>query len=111
MIAGKGGAPHPINTTTPTTTPEHCCAFWPHRPTDEAAAHGANCADDHLRLDEVSNLRAQGYAALLITSHGAQGTLAHWHRVTDTLENLNLHGLSRAAQYTGALLQTRDALE
>ena len=64
-----------------------------------------------LSLDEVSNLRAHGYAALLITSHGAQGTLAHWHRVTDTLANLDWHGLSRAAQYTWALLQTLDALE
>ncbi len=61
-----------------------------------------------LSLDEVSNLRDHGYAALLISSHGPDGWLAHWHRATDTLENLDRAGLERAATYTWALLQTID---
>lgn len=41
-----------------------------------------------LTLDEVSNLRDHGYAALLISSFGANGWLSHWHRVSDRLENI-----------------------
>lgn len=63
-----------------------------------------------LTLDEVSNLRDHGYAALLISSFGANGWLSHWHRVSDRLENVSPSSLERAAHYTWAMLQNLDAM-
>lgn len=87
-------------------------------PDDRLLALAARTAAQHphlevtgkamLTLDEVSNLRDHDRAALLISSYGADGWLSHWHRATDTLENVDRAGLERAAVYTWALLHTLD---
>jgi hypothetical protein len=87
-------------------------------PDDRLLALAARTAAQHpqlgvtgkamLTLDEVSNLRDHDRAGLLISSYGADGWLSHWHRVTDTLENVDQTGLGRAAAFTWALLRTID---
>lgn len=108
------GGPHPCYAT------RHGISYLTgYAPDEELLDLAAQTASEHpelevigkemLTLDEVSNLRDHGRAALLVSSHGEDGWLLHWHRTTDTLENVDQAGLSRAAQYTWALLQTIDA--
>jgi hypothetical protein len=61
-----------------------------------------------LTLDEVSNLRDHGYKALLITVYGEDGWLPHWHRLSDTLENIDPSTMQCAAYYAWALLHELD---
>jgi hypothetical protein len=63
---------------------------------------------DMLILEEVSNLRFYNYNAICIAGYNAQGYLPNWHRVSDTLENIEPETLSRAAQYTWTLMNTID---
>ncbi len=62
-------------------------------------------------IDEVANLRQAGYKALLVSSYDEKGTLPNWHRLSDTLSNIEPETLSRAARYVWELIQevNRDA--
>lgn len=62
-----------------------------------------------LILEEVSNLRRHDYRAICVAGYDEQGYLPNWHRLSDNLENIEPETLSRAAQYTWALLQELDA--
>ncbi len=63
-----------------------------------------------LIVEEVAVLRNQGYAAICLAGYNAQGYLPNWHRVSDTLENIEPATLERAAHYTWAFMQTLDAV-
>lgn len=59
-------------------------------------------------VEEVAILRARGYEALCVAGYGADGMLPNWHRVTDTLDNIEPDTLQRAARYIYALMQALD---
>jgi acetylornithine deacetylase/succinyl-diaminopimelate desuccinylase-like protein len=60
-------------------------------------------------LEEVANLRHRGYKAICVAGYNDEGHLPNWHRVTDTLENIEPDTLQRAACYAWTLLQEIDA--
>jgi hypothetical protein len=60
---------------------------------------------DLLIIEEVSTLRDWGAAVIGIAGYREPGYLINWHRVSDRLENIEPAVLSRAAQYTWALVQ------
>ncbi len=57
-----------------------------------------------LTVDEQATVDRFGYRGLMITSYNQEGYLSNWHRVTDTLENIEPATLSRAARFAWALL-------
>ncbi|MCC7207575.1 MAG: M28 family peptidase [Anaerolineae bacterium] len=59
---------------------------------------------DMLTVDEQATIDRYGYRGLMISSYNQEGYLSNWHRVTDTLENIEPATLSRAARFTWALL-------
>ncbi len=63
-----------------------------------------------IMVEEVANLRRRGYQAICIAGYNDQGHLPNWHRLSDTLENIEPDTLSRAACYTWAMVQEIDAL-
>jgi len=63
---------------------------------------------DMLIVEEVATLDRLGYKALCIAGYNQEGYLPNWHRVSDKLENIQPGTLSRAAQYTWALMQEID---
>ena len=59
--------------------------------------------------DEVGTLRRLGYRALCIAGRDpVSGTLPHWHRPDDTVENVSGAFLERAADWMMALLKALD---
>ncbi|CAG0998964.1 hypothetical protein ANRL4_02982 [Anaerolineae bacterium] len=62
-----------------------------------------------LIVEEVAVLRNQSYAAICLAGYNAQGYLPNWHRLSDTLANIEPATLERAAHYTWAFMQTLDA--
>jgi hypothetical protein len=65
---------------------------------------------DMLILEEVGNLVRHGYKAICIAGYNQEGYLPNWHRVTDTLENIEPGTLSRAAHYTWAIMHEIEQL-
>ncbi len=65
---------------------------------------------DMVILEEVASLRRRGYKALCIAGYDERGVLPHWHRLSDTLENIEPDTLSRAACYIWALMREIDAI-
>lgn len=63
-----------------------------------------------LMVEEVANLRHWGYNALCLAGYDEKGFLPNWHRLSDTLENIEPATLSRAARYTWALMHELDNL-
>jgi hypothetical protein len=63
-----------------------------------------------LILEECADLRRRGYKAICIAGYDASGFLPNWHRLSDTLENIEADTLERAATYTWELIQTIDGL-
>jgi hypothetical protein len=61
-------------------------------------------------LEEVATLRKHGYQAICLAGYDENGMLANWHRLSDTLENIEPDTLSRAACYTWKLMQEIDRL-
>lgn len=67
-------------------------------------------------LEETANLRRRGYWAICLAGYDEKGFLPNWHRLSDTLENIEPDTLSRAAHFTWALMQeiknlpTRDGM-
>ncbi|MCS7010353.1 MAG: M28 family metallopeptidase [Anaerolineales bacterium] len=61
-----------------------------------------------LILEEVSTLRNYGYSALCLMGYNQQGYLPHWHRLSDTMENIEPEMLKRTALFVWELLQTID---
>jgi hypothetical protein len=61
-------------------------------------------------LEEVATLRKHDYQAICLAGYGENGMLANWHRLSDTLENIEPDTLSRAACYTWKLMQEIDQL-
>ncbi len=64
---------------------------------------------DMVILEEVATLRNKGYRAICIAGYNEKGVLPNWHRVSDTLENIEPETLSKAARYTWELMQEIDA--
>lgn len=64
---------------------------------------------DMLILEEVSPLRIRDYDALCVLGYDKEGYLPHWHRTSDTLENIEPETLSRAARYVHALMESINA--
>jgi hypothetical protein len=60
-------------------------------------------------LEETANLRRRGYRAICLAGYNEKGFLPNWHRLSDTLENIEPGTLSRAAQFTWALMQEIEA--
>ncbi len=65
---------------------------------------------DMLMVEEIANLVRHGQKAVCIAGYDEAGFLPNWHRVSDTLENIEPDTLARAAQYTWALMHEVDAL-
>lgn len=63
---------------------------------------------DMLIVEEVANLRNQGYQAICLAGYSEKGYLPNWHRLSDTLENIEPETLNRANRFTMALLQEID---
>jgi len=61
-----------------------------------------------LILEEVSTLRNHGYNALCLMGYNEQGYLPNWHRLSDTMENIDPAMLERTARFTWELLKTID---
>jgi hypothetical protein len=61
-----------------------------------------------LILEEVSTLRNNGYNALCLMGYNEQGYLPNWHRLSDTMENIDPTMLERTARFTWAMLKTID---
>lgn len=61
-------------------------------------------------LEEVATLRKHDYQAICLAGYGENGMLANWHRLSDTLENIEPDTPSRAAWYTWKLMQEIDQL-
>jgi len=68
------------------------------------------CGKDMLILEEVSNLVRRGYKALCVAGFNQEGYLPNWHRVSDTLSNIEPETLSKAARYTWAIVEEIDNL-
>jgi hypothetical protein len=91
-----------------------------YRPHPEMVALADQAAEKHpdlrvgpkgmLILEEVANLRRRGYRALCLAGYGEDGHLPNWHRVSDTLDKIEPDTLSRAAQFTRAMVEEIDAL-
>ncbi len=89
-----------------------------YHPSPEMVALARRTADKHpelrvtgkdmLILEEVATLRRRGYQAICLAGYDKQGFLPNWHRLSDTLENIEPDTLSRAARYTWALLHEID---
>jgi hypothetical protein len=60
-------------------------------------------------LEEVANLRRRDYKAICVAGYNDEGHLPNWHRISDTLENIEPDTLNRAACYAWALIQEIDA--
>jgi hypothetical protein len=65
---------------------------------------------DMLIVEEVANLRNRDYKAICLAGYDENGWLPNWHRLSDNLSNIEPDTLSRAAQYTWALVQEVDSL-
>lgn len=64
---------------------------------------------DMVIIEEVANLRhRRGYQAICIAGYDENGMLPNWHRVSDTLENIEPETLSRAAGFMWALMGAID---
>ncbi len=63
-----------------------------------------------LILEEVANLQRRGYKAICLAGYNEKGFLPNWHRLTDTLENIEPGAMERAARYTWALVQEIDSM-
>lgn len=63
---------------------------------------------DMLIVEEVATLDRLGYKAVCIAGYNQEGYLPNWHRLSDTLENIQPGTLSRAAHYTWAIMQEID---
>ncbi|MEZ0395920.1 MAG: M28 family peptidase [Anaerolineales bacterium] len=61
-----------------------------------------------LILEEVSTLRNHGYNAICLMGYNEQGYLPNWHRLSDTMENIEPATLECAASFTWELLQAID---
>ncbi len=61
-----------------------------------------------LILEEVSTLRNYGYEALCLMGYNEQGYLPNWHRLSDTMENIEPEMLERTAAFAWELLKTID---
>jgi hypothetical protein len=94
-------------------------AFSDYRPTPQITALAAKTArenpelgirgKDMTILEEVAPLIRQGYEAICIAGYGDDGMLVNWHRLTDTVENIEADTLLRAAQFGLALAHEVDA--
>lgn len=62
-------------------------------------------------VEEVANLRNRDYKAICLAGYNAKGYLPNWHRLSDNLENIDPCALSRANDFTLALLHEIDSLE
>ncbi len=92
--------------------------FSEYRPHPEMAALAAGVArqfpglgvtgKEMLILEEIASLRRHGYRAVCVAGHNQQGYLPNWHRISDTLENIEPETLTRAAHYTWALMKALD---
>jgi hypothetical protein len=60
-------------------------------------------------VEEAAPLVRRGYEAICIAGYDASGALPNWHRLTDTLENIQPDTLGRAARYVSALVSALDA--
>jgi len=65
---------------------------------------------DMLVFEEVGLLRPRRYEAICLMGHDEKGNLIHWHRLSDTLENIDPEALRRAAAFTRALVQKIDEI-
>ncbi|HMB21314.1 MAG TPA: M28 family peptidase [Anaerolineales bacterium] len=65
---------------------------------------------DMIIVEEVANLRNRDYKAICIAGYNAKGYLPNWHRLSDNLENIDPRALSRANDFTLALLREIDDL-
>ncbi|MGC8856758.1 MAG: hypothetical protein ACP5QU_08170 [Anaerolineae bacterium] len=61
-----------------------------------------------LILEEVPTLRNNGYNALCLMGYNEQGYLPNWHRLRDTMENIEPAMLERTARFAWELLKTID---
>lgn len=59
---------------------------------------------DMVMLEEIANLQRRGYQAICVSGYDENGMLPNWHRVSDTLENIEPETLSRAAGFVWALI-------
>ncbi len=59
-------------------------------------------------IEEIANLWRRGYNAICIAGYNEEGVLPNWHRLSDSLENIEPTTLSRAANYTWELMQEID---
>lgn len=65
---------------------------------------------DMIIVEEVANLRNRDYKAICLAGYNAKGYLPNWHRLSDNLENIDPCALSRANDFTLALLHEIDDL-
>ncbi|MBM3153073.1 MAG: Zn-dependent exopeptidase M28 [Chloroflexi bacterium] len=77
---------------------------------ETAAAHPESgvAGRDMLVFEEVGTLRLSGYDAICLVGVDEKGQLPHWHRITDTLENIDPAALQRTAQFTWAVIHHLD---
>jgi hypothetical protein len=59
-------------------------------------------------IEEIANLWRRKYNAICLAGYNAQGVLPNWHRLSDTLDNIEPDTLSRAAIFTWELMQEID---
>ncbi len=91
-----------------------------YKPAQEMVQLAAQTAQKHPELavvgkemiivEEVANLRNQGYKAVCLAGYDAKGYLPNWHRLSDNLENIEPQTLNRANCFTLALLHEIDSL-
>ncbi|MBN1313455.1 MAG: M28 family peptidase, partial [Anaerolineae bacterium] len=60
---------------------------------------------DMLIIEENAVLNRHGYKSICIAGYNEKGFLPNWHRLSDTVENIEPDTLERAAGYTWALMQ------
>jgi hypothetical protein len=92
--------------------------FGEYHPTPQITALAARTARKHpeLRvkgkpmtiLDAVAPLVRHGYEAICIAGYDELGALPNWHRLSDTFDRIEPETLSRAHQYTAALVREID---
>jgi hypothetical protein len=63
---------------------------------------------DMVIIEEIANLWRRGYKSVCVAGYNAEGVLPNWHRLSDTLENIEPETLSRAAHYVWELAREID---
>jgi hypothetical protein len=89
--------------------PDHESLQWANE-TAKAHPHLHVSGQAMVMMEEIGTLRGQGYRGICIAGVGADGWLANWHQVSDTVENIVPSGVERAARFVLAMLRERDTI-